>query len=216
MDIQSLLENSSFFKGVSTPSREAIGRICRLQSLKKREILFLEGDEGRALYLLAEGTIQLYKTSAEGREVTIKFVKPGELFAEVILFESAVYPVSAVAADRSLVCALPRHEFHSLLTEESFRTDFIGMLMRKQRYLVGQILTLSGSDVETRFFKFLASQFGKREQYHITLSKKDVAAAIGANPETFSRLLLKLKEEGSIFWEGDQLRLRKGTWAERD
>ncbi len=215
MEILSLLQKSPFFRGISTASRQSLSRICQLKTLKKREILFQECEEGKAVYFLVDGSIQLCKATAEGREVTIKLIKAGELFAEVILFESPVYPVSAIAVEKSTVCIMPRREFHLLLAEETFRTDFIGMLMRKQRYLVNQILTLSASDVETRFFKFISDQFGKQEKYLITLSKKDLAAAIGVNPETFSRLLLKLKEEGKLSWEGNTLQLRKRIWEEQ-
>jgi len=48
------------------------------------------------------------------------------------------------------------------------------------------------------------------------VTKREVAAAIDALPETLSRLLLKLKEEGSIQWEGDSLRVRKGFWSARE
>lgn len=216
MEIQALLETTAFFKEVSAESKKAISRICHPRKLNKREVLFLEGEKGNAVFLLAEGNIQLYKTTPEGREVTIKMVRPGELFAEVILFEKESFPVSAAAVEKSLVYSLPRGDFHSLLADESFRNDFIGMLMRKQRYLVSQIMNLSASDVETRFFNFLAEQYGRRDQYLITISKKDLAAAIGTNPETLSRLLLKLKEESILIWEGDQLRLRNGFWKGRN
>jgi hypothetical protein len=48
------------------------------------------------------------------------------------------------------------------------------------------------------------------------VTKRDVAAAIDALPETLSRLLLKLKEEGAVQWEGENLRVRKGFWTERE
>jgi CRP-like cAMP-binding protein len=216
MEILALLEAASFFKEVSAESKKAISRICHPRKLNKREVLFMEGQTGEAVYLMAEGNIQLYKTTPDGRDVTIKMVRPGELFAEVILFEKESFPVSAVAVEKSLVYSLPRAEFHGLLSNESFRNDFIGMLMRKQRYLVGQIMNLSASDVETRFFNFLEEQYGRHDRYLITIPKKDLAAAIGTNPETLSRLLWKLKEERILVWEGDRLRLRSGFWRERD
>lgn len=215
MDAQLLLDQVDFFKGVSAENKKALAAICQPQRLKKREMLFLEGDRGSAIYLLAEGNVQLFKTTAEGKEVVIKLVQPGELFAEVVLFEKESYPVSAIAIEKSLVYLIAKRAFNQLLARESFRNDFIGMLMRKQRYLVSQIVNLSSADVEERFFHFLAQQYGKKEQYRVTFSKKDLAAAIGTNPETLSRLLFRLKEEGTAVWEGDKLTLRKSYWQTR-
>jgi CRP-like cAMP-binding protein len=88
--------------------------------------------------------------------------------------------------------------------------------MRKQRYLADRILYLTGHDVEERFFLFLGEQFGRRDKYRIRLSKKDIAAAIGTIPETLSRLLLRLREEEKIRWEGENLDLAEGFWERFD
>ena len=78
-----------------------------------------------------------------------------------------------------------------------------------------RILSLTSRDVEERFFAFLEEQYGRRERYTIPMSKKDVAAAIGTIPETFSRLLQRLKAEG-LHWDGEELILTKGFWARRE
>jgi CRP-like cAMP-binding protein len=70
--------------------------------------------------------------------------------------------------------------------------------------------------VEERFFFFLQEQFGRRQEYRISLSKKDIARAIGTIPETLSRLLLRLKKEKKIRWEGETLRLAGGFWKRFD
>jgi CRP/FNR family transcriptional regulator len=120
-----------------------------------------------------------------------------------------------MALQAGLVLRLTRLQVECLLVDEEFRRDFIAMLMRKQRYLAGRILYLSTRDVEERFFDFLEEQFGRRERYQIALSKKDVAAAIGTIPETFSRMLLRLKKQGLAGWQGRTLELRAGFWQEK-
>jgi CRP/FNR family transcriptional regulator len=160
--------------------------------------------------------VQLSKNAPDGREVVIKTLRSGEVFGEVVVFEARDYPVSATAVEPSLVLLIPRRQIECLLVDESFRRDFIAMLMAKQRYLTDRILSLSSRDVEERFFCFLQEQYGRKEHYRIPMSKKDVAAAIGTIPETFSRLLQKLKSQGLMGWEGDKLSLKKGFWDERN
>lgn len=212
MDIASLLGKTGFFQGVSEDSKRALESICSLKWYRKKEMLFFEGEPGDSLHLLASGGIQLFKSSLEGKEVVIKLVKPGEIFAEVVLFEKDRYPVSAIAIEDSQVCLIPRRQFHVLLDQAPFRNDFIRTLMQKQRYLVDQILSLSTADVEERFFQFLQDHYGTKEEYSVPFTKKDVAASIGILPETLSRLLLRLKNEGKLVWEGEQIRLQKGFW----
>jgi len=216
MEIKEYLGQSDFFKGISRQSIQDLAMICIPKTLEKREILFLEGQEGNSIFLLMSGSLQLYKTAEDGREIVIKLVQPGEIFAEVVLFEQTYYPVSAVALNPCQLQRLSTEQLQCLLVKESFRQDFIGMLMRKQRYLANRILELSAYDVEERFFGFLKSQFGEKEIYTIDLSKKDIAAAIGTIPETFSRLLLRLKESGELTWDGEKLTLKSGFWQERE
>jgi CRP/FNR family transcriptional regulator len=215
-DARKLLEESEFFRGISERSIRSLAAICIPKRVDKRQMIFLEGEEGHSMYILAEGGVQLYKTASDGREIVIKTIRAGEIFGEVVLFEQAEYPVSATALEKSLLLRLPRQQIDCLLVTDSFRRDFIGMLMRKQRYLADRILYLTGHDVEQRFMLFLQEQFGRRQDYRISLSKKDIAAAIGTIPETFSRLLLRLKEEGKIRWEGEELRLAEGFWKSFD
>jgi len=202
MDLKAALGHSSLFENISEQSLEALAEICVPKTLKKKEHLFLEGDKGYSLYILGSGNIQLYKTTPDGREVVIKVVKPGEIFAEVILFEQDRYPVSAVSLSECKVFMIPKHNFSCLLANQQFRSDFIFALMKKMRYLAGQIEYLTHHDVEERLFMFFREQYGDQKRFRCKLSKKDVAAAVGATPETLSRLILRLKKEGKLSWEG--------------
>lgn len=215
MDIRALLDRSEFFREASPASKKAIVSICVPRVLARREMLFMEGDTGHSMFLLAQGRIQVFKTSPDGKEVVIKILGPAEIFGEVVLFERDTFPASARALTPVQVYLLPRTQFHCLLVEEGFRTDFIAMLLAKQRYLAEQIFRLSALDVEQRFFHFLRDSFGEQEEYRIDITKRDVAAAIDALPETLSRMLLKLRDEGTAQWDGETLVLRKGFWKGR-
>lgn len=200
------LSQSEMFASLSPEHKKQVASICLPKKVKKRELLFSEGERAHGLYFCAQGSVQLFKTSEEGQEVVIKVVKPGELFAEVILFERDTYPVSAVALENCLLYILPRIQFECLLEDSDFRHDFVANLMAKMRYLTRQLQSLTTDDVESRLIRFLKTQYGDAERIHVPISKKDVAAAIGSTPETLSRLLQKLKNEGRVVWEGKTVR----------
>ena len=202
-----LLAESDFFRSLSTTNRERLSGICIPKSLEKREVLFREGDKGRAVYLCGRGSIQLHKTTQNGQETVIKVIKPGELFAETILFEQDQYPVTAVALEPALVYLVPKPQFDCLLEDPDFRNDFLANLMRKLRYLADQVQSLTTRGVEDRLFRFLRERFGETRDIRTSLSKKDVAAAIGTTPETLSRLLQKLKDSGRLELTGKRIRL---------
>jgi CRP/FNR family transcriptional regulator, dissimilatory nitrate respiration regulator len=208
MTIEALLGANSVTCGLSPEHRKAIAAICSPRKLSKRESLFLEGQKGDKVYLLAEGSVQLSKSSEDGRQIVIRTVESGEMFAEVVLFESEQYPVSAAALSPCMVYGISKRHFHALLEERGFRSQFIASLLRKMRYLADRILLLTLEDVEERFFRFLESQYGQRKDYEIRISKKDLAAAIGTTPESLSRLIARLKKRKALSWKGRKLNMR--------
>jgi CRP-like cAMP-binding protein len=216
MDIEFLLEQSEFFKGVSAKSKQALTGICIRKSVRKNEVVFSEGDSGHSLYILASGNIRIFKSTPDGKETVIKVIGPGELFAEVVLFERDVYPASAVALKNSVVYLLPKRHFYELLDNRDFRNDFLRMLMKKQRYLADQLHALTAYDVEERFVRFLLEHYGKKDEYRILLTKKDIASAIGATAETLSRLLRRMQDQGKISVKGKFIKLKSGYWKDRE
>lgn len=202
-----LLSQTAFFRGISGESRRALARICQPVDARRRDVIFHEGKAGQAMFLLVRGHVQLHKTTPDGREIVIKVIKPGEAFAEVVLFEEPRYPVTATALTHSLLLRILRTDLHALLRNEDFRNDFITMLMRKQRYLADRIRQVTSHSVEERFFDFIREQYGAGPDITVTITKKEIAAAIGATPETLSRLIQKLKRTRALAWTGRKLRL---------
>jgi CRP/FNR family transcriptional regulator len=205
MELEKKIIEAEFFENLPPGSLKQLAEICMPRKAKKKEVLFLEGNEGGIFFLLLSGRVQLYRLSEDGKEVAIKVIGPGEIFAEVIIFEEDRYPVCASALTDCELIAVPTLQFVCLLENHDFRNDFIGMLMKKQRYLTNQIMYLTSNDVESRFYRFLIDQYGDSGEYEIGISKKDIATAIGATPETLSRMIHRLSESGLIDWRGTRL-----------
>jgi CRP/FNR family transcriptional regulator len=213
-DPYQLIRNAKFFSGLSEAACKRLAELSHRRTVAKRDLLFMEGSDGNAVYLLTSGSIQLVKTNMDGKETVIKTVKLGELFAEVILFEKSKFPVTAIACTEAEAIELPRAGFLKLLNEEEFRNDFMAMLMHKQRYLAERIQQLTSMDVEARFVEFLREHYGEKEKITPDLSKKDIASAIGATPETFSRLLQKLEKRAGFSWEGKTITVKPDFWEQ--
>jgi CRP-like cAMP-binding protein len=212
MDVFRILDQARFFEGISRESKEALSKFCMTVERPKNTVLFREGEPGEAMHLLARGRVSLHKLSPDGREVVIKVIKPGEVFAEVVLFEKKFYPVTAVALTDILAFRILRRDLLNLLRQEDFRNDFIAMLLRKQRYLADKIQQLTSQDVEQRLRTFLLEQYGERERIQAEINKKQLAAAIGATPETLSRLLQDLKSRKLLVWKQGIIAVAPDFW----
>lgn len=205
MDIHGLLKRSDLFCDIGDEFLGIVAKHGSVQEFSLGDILFIEGSRGNSFCLLINGGVRLYKTSPDGHEVTVRLIKPGEVFAEVVLFENENYPVSAVAISPCKVFMISKDFFHSLLDTAPFRNDFIRLLMKKQRFLTERILYLTSYDVEERFIRFIIERYGRKDHYDIDISKKEIASAIGTIPETLSRMILRLKQQEILTWEGSGL-----------
>ena len=203
--IDTYIRQIDLFRNLDQKNMEILAGICFKKQYRKKEIIFNEGDRGQAIYFCVNGNIQLYRLLPDGRETVVKTIKPGEAFAETILFEKDKYPVSAAALRTCELLVIPKQQFNELLELRDFRNAFIAMLIQKQRYLVNKIQLLSSQDVEERLYYFLKEQFGEASIIKPGLSKKDVASAIGTVPETLSRVLHKLKSENKLDWQGNTI-----------
>jgi CRP-like cAMP-binding protein len=92
-----------------------------LQALHARtyhtgEALFLEGDIGRAVFILESGSVDITRLDEAGRPKTIYTVKPGEFFGEMALLEQLPRTASAVATERSRLYLLYRSKLDGLMT----------------------------------------------------------------------------------------------------
>jgi CRP/FNR family transcriptional regulator len=217
MDLtETYLRQATFFKSMDSKALEMLASICHRKSLSKRQVLFQEGQPGHYCFVMGKGSIQLHKESEDGREIVIKIVQPYEVFAEVILFERATFPVTAIALTQSEVVYVPKGELLRLLDQPAFREALFSLLMRRQRYLSNRIHELAAFDVEQRFMEFLRSHFGEQPKIRCSLSKKDVANAISSTPESLSRLLGRLQSRGLLTWKGQTITCSPQFWAAKD
>ena len=187
-----------------------LNAISMLISKRKGEILFLEGDKGEDLYFVLRGAIKIFKTNSEGKEITIDIAQEGELFAEIVLFLRNMYPVSAMAIENSLLLAInSKRMFDKIKENPGFAMKFLGLFAKRLNYLTEKVKELSIDDAKKRVLSYLNKKDKGDGIVEIKLPKKEISSSIGISPETFSRILKKLSEEGMISIEGKVIKLLK-------
>ncbi len=201
-----------FFGDLTPRSLELLQEVEGRRTVAEGTMLFLEGEEGTTVYRLLSGSIRLFRSSPDGREVTIHMVEPGDLFAEIVLFERDTYPVSAVAVENSLVAVIHRDRIRRLMGDEGFRDDFLKNLVGKMRFLSQQLYVLTTMDVRERLIRFLEVRYGRRPRITSELSKKDTAAALSVRPETLSRALSQMEAEDLMTWKGSRITVDPAVW----
>lgn len=173
------------------------------------ELLFSEGDPCAGLFVIEEGNVRLFKTSASGREQVLAIDGPGSSIAELPVFDGGNYPASGAAVNDVAALFVSRQDFHSMcLVHPQVALKVLRIVGKRLRSLVAIIEELSFTTVRSRLISLLlkiARQAGKTTgTATITLpaSNQELAAQIGTVRELVSRNLSRLQAEDLIRMDG--------------
>jgi CRP-like cAMP-binding protein len=79
------------------------------------EVVFVEGDIGRALFILESGKVELTRKGPGGETLSLYTLKPGEFFGEMALLESLPRSATATAIEPTRLHLLYRTKLDALL-----------------------------------------------------------------------------------------------------
>jgi CRP-like cAMP-binding protein len=180
--------------------------------MTRGEVLFQAGDPLQAIYGVRSGHVQLSRLAADGSEKVVEIIGPGETFAEAVLFmQREEYPVDARALEGGELLSLEAGCLNRLLDgHPSLARQLLGSLSRRLHSLVQDVESLALQDATSRVVGFLLARGeGAPEEFAVQLPAKKAAVAsrLGVQPETFSRVLGRLRQGGVIAVEGDRIRV---------
>ena len=115
MNILNALQNSLLFSKLKEEELKQVEAIVLLKKVKKNKSIFLENEEAKGFYLLISGSVKLCKSTVDGREMVLHFVRHFETFAEAALFANGKYPASAKTLLDSEVIYIPKDGFMELI-----------------------------------------------------------------------------------------------------
>lgn len=85
------------------------------RNYRSGEVVFVEGDIGRALFILESGKVELTRKGADDKPVLLYTLKPGEFFGEMALLESLPRSATATAVEPARMHLLYRTKLDALL-----------------------------------------------------------------------------------------------------
>lgn len=209
------LRRTPLFANIPPDDLARVAGISTLRRCAKKESLFGEGDRADGFFIVSAGRIKVFKMSEEGKEQVLHVIEPGQSFAEATIFEGGHYPASAEALADSELVFIPKRPFIDLLE----RTPRIALRMLASmskwlKRMTDLVESLALRDVETRLVHFVSEELKARGApladgavLELAFTKNVLASRLGTVPETFSRTLKKLQEEGKIRVRGRQIRI---------
>ena len=201
-----ILRQVSFLEGVGEP---VLGELAGLMDEKiylRNEVLFLEGDSPRGLFVVRQGVVKIYKIGDNGREQILEIEGAGRSVAELPLFDGRPYPASAAALEDAVVLVLPASTFHRLLDRHpEIPRAVIASLSGRLRRMVALVEEVSLKAVRERLAAVFLELAGDGDACDLTWTNQEIAARIGTVREIVSRTMARMTHDGAIRMEGRRL-----------
>ncbi len=194
-------------EGLSEEQMQGLRKITRtLGPFTPGENIFRVEDKFKSLFVIQSGAVKIETASFEGTKLVDGFFFRGDLVGMEAI-GAQQYGHDAIALERTLVCELPFDHLESLCS-------FVPRLQRRLLIILGQKIRHTNDTIvhgrymsaEKRLLFFLQMLCEKKiiekndntGSVQLPMSKGDIASYLGLRPESLSRTLTKLQNDGII------------------
>ena len=183
-----------------------LGAYLRRRRYRRGEVVFLQGEAGTSLYIVAAGQVKIALTSADGAEVMLARLGPGEFFGELALLDGEPRSADAVATEASELLLLPRAAFLGLIeARPAIAMRLLTLVSRRLRQDVAVVQDVAFRDVPARLARLLlqlAESEGQPGDAGVVitarLTQTELAGMVGATRESVNKGLGRFERQGLI------------------
>lgn len=210
------LKQIPVFNGLADDQLEQIHQKTIEKTYRKGMMIFMEGEPGEGFHYVRSGRVKIVKMAEDGREHIINILTPGDLFAEVLIFNNRPYPATAIAVEDSRVGVIKNSELEKLILHNNILAlQLIKALSQRLLYAQQKIKNLALNDVLARTAETLlrlGREHGRTApdgvmEISLDLSRQELANLVGTTRETVTRMLSSMKKDKLIDFEGTKLRI---------
>jgi len=199
------LSNSlgSWARAALLPGAEA----TRLNSLRRSDTLFSQGQNADAVYLLEDGVVKLTRSGSSGGRIILSICGAGYLIGEdAFSDESAIYYSDAeIISSAAVAYRFSKEALRRLwISNPEIVGAFMSYVVGRKTDLAQKVELLCLHDVEYRILHYLAqlSHLVKPLEegvgYQLPITQLELADLVGATRETTSTTLNQLERRGLV------------------
>ena len=187
--------------------KSALKKAVRLKGpLRRGERIYRAGLPFNSIYVIQQGSVKTEVCTVNGELEVTAFYLVGELLG-MDAIGSELYPSDAIAMEETWLCELPYKMLKSMCSaSDEFHQALIARLGRTLNADIYQWTLARNLKAKQKVAWFILDLFKRISSRHITdqqsiklpMRKADIANYLGLAPESLSRALNALEEEGMI------------------
>lgn len=178
--------------------------------------VFEQGDVATYFFVLLDGRLRVTQVTAEGQQVIVRIVNPGDLFGIAKALQRTDYPGTATAVSDSVVLSWPMARWSDFMGNyPSMAMSAMQTMGTRLQEAQARMRELATEEVERRVAHAvlrLGEQSGREEAGGIRIdfpvSKQDIAEMTGTTLHTVSRILTAWEHAGLVVGGRQKLLLK--------
>jgi len=208
---------SSLFQAMQPDELDGILRFAVERRVPRGQMIFQKGSDGSSLMAVLRGRVRISTVSAEGREIVLNMINPGEVFGEIALLDGKPRSADATAIEITDLLIVERQHFVPFLkTNDDLYLRLLGVLCERLRRTSMALEDLALFGLPTRLARLLlkfSEDYGRRTpagmRIELKLSQRDISTLVAASRETVNKQLSQWREEGVIAMEAGCLLVKR-------
>jgi CRP/FNR family cyclic AMP-dependent transcriptional regulator len=199
-----ILERNRLFRGLSASTIAQIAALSVRRPYPVGAIIFSQGDPGDALYGVVTGKVRISASAADGKEMFLNIMEPGDTFGEIALLDGNPRTATASATAPSELLLIMRDPFLSLLQREpALSIHLLRLLCQRIRWTSGLAEDSALLAVPARLARRVLS-LGKLHGHqvlngvHLVISQEDIARFLGISRQVVNQYLQIWKANGWV------------------
>jgi len=199
-----MLRRSPLFRGLPPATLDRMAGLAVQRSFRSGEIVFSQGDPGDALYAVVTGKIRISAGAADGREIFLNIMEPGDTFGEIALLDGGTRTASATATVPSELVSIRREHFVALLEREPpVALELLRLCGERLRWTSGLVEDAALLDASARLAKRLLSLGQLHGEQtaggsRLRISQEDLANFLGVSRQIVNQQLRDWKGRGWV------------------
>ncbi len=190
MAYEDVLAATELFQAVSPDELTELARHAGTRRLVRGDILFNEGEEPDALYVVLRGRMAIANKSFDGRESVVALMEPGDLFGEMGMLDGRPRSAEGRALEPSEVLVLQYEPVRDLLARHpELLWGVVRMLADRLRGMDEALADSVFLDVTGRTAKRLLELANGASEFLLPVTQEELAGMVGASRERVNKAI---------------------------
>ncbi|BEL12806.1 Crp/Fnr family transcriptional regulator [Actinoplanes sichuanensis] len=143
-----------------------------------RQVLFLQGDAGRHVYAIREGTVKVIRTEHDGRQTILTLRGAGDVLGDMAAFDRGFRSATVIAMNRVRAQLVTAADFRAFLSRPHVAAGYAVYTVERLRQADIQRSEITLLPVRTRLARALLRV---ADGTAVRMSQQDVALYVGAS-----------------------------------